>query len=198
MTIDEEKRRTLRRFAAVGAGSPLVGLAAGEDGESDAREAIAAYVETTPGAHFSKIRDELTLATGETQYHLRRLTEAAVLVSRRDGDYKRYFPADQFGPFEQIALGYLRRETTRALLLAVLEAPGQPGTDIAETLGVSAATISKFGSAMDEKGLLDRSNGYRVERPETILSLLLRYGSSFDEDTQHFAENATALFRYDP
>ncbi len=198
MTIDEAKRQTLRRFAAVGAGSPLVGLAAGEDGNSDAREAILGYVETNPGTHFSKIRDELTLATGETQYHLRRLTEAGSLTSCRDGDYKRYVPADRFDKFEQVALGYLRRDTTRAMVLQALETPGQSGQDLATELEVSAATISKFGSTMEEAGLLDRTDGYRVVRPETVLSLLLRYSSSFDEDTRSFAENAAALFRYDP
>ncbi len=198
MTIDEAKRQTLRRFAAVGAGSPLVGLAAGEDGNSDAREAIVGYVETNPGTHFSKIRDELTLATGETQYHLRQLTEAGSLTCRRDGDYKRYVPAGRFDQFEQMALGYLRRDTTRAMVLQSLERPGQSGQELARALEVSAATISKFGSTMEETGLLDRTDGYRVERPETVLSLLLRYGSSFDENTRSFAENAAALFRYDP
>lgn len=200
MTIDEEKRTTLRKFAAVGAGSPLLGLTDrdGDDSESDAREAIAGYVETTPGAHFSKIRDDLSLATGETQYHLRRLTNSDELESCRDGDYKRYFPAGQFDAFEQVALGYLRRETPRAMLLTLLAEPTHTGASLSEAVGVSTATISTYASEMAEAGLLDREDGYRVEEPETVISLLLRYASSFDEQTHSFARSASTLFRYEP
>ncbi|MDZ7849277.1 MAG: winged helix-turn-helix transcriptional regulator [Halodesulfurarchaeum sp.] len=198
MTIDEEKRTTLRKFAAVGAGSPLLGLAEGEERESDARDAIAGYVETTPGAHFSKIRDDLTLATGETQYHLRRLTSNDELEVCRDGDYKRYFSAGQFSRFEQRALGYLRRSTPRAMLLALLEEPTLTGASLAENVGVSPATISNYAGEMAEAGLLDRQDGYHVSNPETVISLLLRYAPSFDGETKTFARKAATLFTYDP
>ncbi|MFB6085394.1 MAG: winged helix-turn-helix transcriptional regulator [Halodesulfurarchaeum sp.] len=200
MTIDEEKRTTLRKFAAIGAGSPLLGLAEGESAESDsdAREAIVGYVETTPGAHFSKIRDDLRLATGETQYHLRRLTSEGDLEMWRDGDYKRYVPAGGFSRFEKRALGYLRRETPRAMLLALLEDPTLTGAALAETIGVSPATISTYAAEMAEEGLLERQNGYRVNNPETVISLLLRYATSFDRETRSFATRAETLFSYDP
>lgn len=198
MTIDEEKRTTLRKFAAVGAGSPLLGLADGEESESNARDAIVGYVETTPGAHFSKIRDDLTLATGETQYHLRRLTSNGELAVGRDGDYKRYFPAGRFSTFEQVALGYLRRDTPRTMVLAMLEDPNHSGTSLADAIGVSPATISTYATEMSDSGLLDRDDGYRVTEPETVLSLLLRYASSFDGATETFAQDAAMLFRYDP
>lgn len=198
MTIDEEKRTTLRKFAAVGAGSPLLGLADRDESNSDARDAIVGYVDTTPGAHFSKIRDDLTLATGETQYHLRRLTDSDTLESRRDGDYKRYFTAGQFDEFEKVALGYLRRQTPRAMLMAVLEDPELSGTELATELGVSTATISTTASNMAEAGVLDRDDCYHVINPETVLSLLLRYGRTFGEETRQFSADASALFRYDP
>lgn len=198
MTIDEEKRTTLRKFAAVGAGSPLLGLADDDESESDARDAIAGYVGTTPGAHFSKIRDDLTLATGETQYHLRRLTANGDLEACRDGDYKRYFVAGEFSTFEQVALGYLRRDTPRAMLLAMLEDPEHTGASLASAVGVSPATISTYATEMSESGLLDREDGYRVTEPETVISLLLRYASSFDGETDTFAHNAATLFSYDP
>jgi predicted transcriptional regulator len=198
--IDEEKRTTLRKFAAVGAGSPLLGLADrdGDGSESDARDAILGFVETAPGTHFSKIRDDLALATGETQYHLRRLTDGGDLDVRRDGDFKRYFPPGRFSDFEQVALGYLRRETPRAMLLGVLSEPNQRGTQLADTVGVSPATISTYGSAMADAGLLDKETGYRVQRPEVVISLVLRYAHTFDDEAESFASEAASLFQYDP
>ncbi|MFB6109643.1 MAG: winged helix-turn-helix transcriptional regulator [Halodesulfurarchaeum sp.] len=198
MPIDEEKRRTLRKFAAVGAGSPLLGLADREGEKSEVREAIAGYVERTPGAHFSKIRDDLELATGEAQYHLRRLTDRNTIEIRRDGDYKRFFPADRFDAFEQLALGYLRRETPRAMLLALLEDPDHTGSSLAAEIGVSPATVSTHASEMAREGILDRSEGYRVTRPETVIVLVVRYAESFDAKTVSFADTASDLLGYEP
>jgi predicted transcriptional regulator len=200
--VDAEKRATLRRFAALGATTSLASLGAGEaraeTGDNDARDAILGYVSTTPGAHFSKLRDDLKLGTGETQHHLRRLLDDGALVSRRDGDYRRFFLSDRFSTFEQVALGYLRRETPRGMVLTLLRHPDATGSEIANVLDVSRATVSTYASQLDEAGLLDRTDGYAVARPETIITLLVRYAESFDAETRAFAAEADSLVRYDP
>ncbi|WP_232687389.1 winged helix-turn-helix transcriptional regulator [Halobacterium zhouii] len=199
MGIDEDKRATLRRFAAVGAASPLARFAGDEDGgESEVREAIAGYLATTPGAHFSKVRDDLKLGTGETQHHLRRLLDEDAVEGARDGDYRRFYPADEFTSFEQRALGYLRRDTPRGMVLALLRDPDATGSDLADELGVSPATVSKYAAQLEEVGVLSRENGYEVERPETIVTLLVRYADSFDANTVAFAAEAAELLSYDP
>ncbi|MFC6826348.1 winged helix-turn-helix transcriptional regulator [Halopelagius fulvigenes] len=202
--VDEEKRATLRRFAALGAATPLVGFGddeseteSGETG-SDARDAIVGYVAATPGAHFSKIRDDLKLGTGETQYHLRHLLEEGVVESRRDGDYKRFFPTDRFEEFEQVSLGYLRRSTPRGMLVELLRDPEATGSDLAGRLDVSRATVSTYARELDEAGLLSREDGYAVRRPETVITLLIRYADSFGPDAAAFADDASRFIRFDP
>lgn len=203
--VDEEKRATLRRFAAVGA-TPFVGLGAAESGEgakhpesdSDARNAIVGYVASTPGAHFSKVRDDLRLGTGETQYHLRRLVDDDVVEFSRDGDYKRFFRAGQFTAFEQTVLGYLRRDTPRGMLVALLRNPDATGSALAAELGVSRATVSNYARKLDEAGLLSREDGYAIVRPETVITLLIRYADSFDPAAVSLADDAASLIRYDP
>jgi len=199
--VDREKRTTLRRFAALGASTPLVGLVGDEASASegnDTRRAIAGYLSTTPGAHFSKIRDDLSLGTGETQHHLRRLVDAGSIESHADGEYRRYFPAGQFSAFERTALGYLRRETPRAVVLALLTDPDATGTAIAERAEVSRATVSRTLSELAEAGVLNREEVTEIERPETLITLLVRYADSFDEETAAFAAHADDLLRYDP
>jgi len=194
--VDESKRATLRRFAALGAASPLVGLASAST--SDAPDAITGYLTATPGAHFSKIRDDLQLGTGETQHHLRRLENENTVESRKDGEYKRYFPADRFSEFEQIALGYLRKDTPRGMVILLLEDPDVTAVTIAETLGVSRPTVSNHAGDMADAGLLSRENGYEIERPETILLLLVQYADSFGTEAARVAANADDLVTYDP
>jgi predicted transcriptional regulator len=194
--VDESKRSTLKRFAALGAATPLVHLS-GSD-ESDVRDAIVGYLAATPGAHFSKLRDDLQLGTGETQHHLRRLETAGTIEHRKDGEYKRYFPTDRFSDFEQRALGYLRRGTPRKMLIALLRDPDSSGGDIAETAGVSRSTISKYAAELESAGLLSRTDGYEIRRPETLLTLVVRYADSFGAEAVAFAGDADEFVRYSP
>jgi predicted transcriptional regulator len=199
-SVDEQKRTTLRRFAALGASAPFVGIASGESegaSRSEVPNAIVGYLSTTPGAHFSKLRDDLQLGTGETQHHLRALTEAEAIDSRRDGEYRRFFPAGRFSEFEQITLGYLRRETPRGMLIELLESPADTGSELADRLSVSRATVSNYAGALEDAGLLDRSDRYVVRRPETVLTLLVRYADSFGPDAVAFASSADELIRVD-
>ena len=195
--VDESKRATLKRFAALGATTPLVGIAAA-DGDSDVRDAIGGYLAATPGAHFSKLRDDLQLGTGETQHHLRRLATDDVVVDRKDGDYTRYFPAGRFSDFEQRALGYLRRETPHRMLIALLQDPAATGADLAAAADVSRSTVSKYAAELESAGLLSRGDGYAVRRPETLLTLVVRYADSFGAEAVAIAGEADDLLRYDP
>jgi predicted transcriptional regulator len=200
--VDESKRSTLRRFAALGAASPLTRLAGDgstEDRSSDSnvRDAILGYLATTPGAHFSKLRDDLKLGTGETQHHLRRLEDRGAVESIRDGDYRRFFPAGRFSAFEKRALGYLRRGTARGMVLALLRDPEASGADLAGTLGVSRSTVSKYAAELESVGLLSREDGYALERPEALLVLIVRYADSFGPDAVEFADEAAEYVSYD-
>ncbi len=198
--IDTDKRATLRRFAAAGAAVSmgLAGTAAGET-DSDARDAIAGYVTQTPGVHFSKIRDDLGLGTGETQHHLRRLIDAGILTSHKDGEYRRYFRAGEFDSFEQVVLSRLRRETPRQMLIALLREPDQSGTTLAAEIGVSRSTISTHATGLQEVGLLERTaEGYRVQQPTTVSTLLIRFAESFGEQAVTFAQTAADLLHYEP
>ncbi len=197
--VDEEKRATLRRFAAVGAATPFVGTAAGDDpDDNETREAIRGYLATTPGAHFSKLRDDLQLGTGETQYHLDTLVDDGVIKTRKNGDYRRFYLTGRFSAFEQRALGYLRRRTPRRVVIALLRDPATSASEIAATAGVSPASISGAAASLEAGGLLTRVSGYSLERPETLTLLLVRFAGSFDEDTVEFAAEADTILQYDP
>ncbi|MFW6018239.1 MAG: winged helix-turn-helix transcriptional regulator [Halapricum sp.] len=199
--VDESKRATLRRFAALGTAGSIARFAGGAEatgGGSDTRDAIVGYLEATPGAHFSKLRDDLQLGTGETQHHLRQLLESDAIESHEDGDYRRFFPTGRFDDFEKTALSYLRRDTVRGILIALLEDPDATGGDVAASAGVSRPTVSKYASELDAAGLLDRTDGYRVVRPETVLLLLVRYADSFDADAEALARDAASIIAYDP
>ena len=203
--VDPEKRATLRRFAALGAATPLsrfAGTASADSAgatasDSDTRDALVGYVGATPGAHFSRVRDDLKLGTGETQYHLRELEEAGTVVSRKDGDYRRYFLAGQFDELQQVALGYLRRETPRRMVIELLRDPEASAATIADRLGVSRPTVSSHAADLERAGILSREGGYALADPEALLVLLVRYADSFGRDAAALASEAPDLVSHD-
>jgi predicted transcriptional regulator len=199
--VDERKRATLKRFAALGAASPLAKFSdadsADEATESDVRDAIIGYLSTTPGAHFSKVRDDLQLGTGETQHHVRQLVEEGHVTVYRDGDYKRLYPGGQFTEFEMTALGYLRRDTPRGMLVMLLSEPSATASDLAAELDVSRPTVSKYAGELEAAGLLSREDGYAVAAPETVLMLVVGYADSFDERAVTLAQEAADLVTFE-
>lgn len=197
--VDEEKRETLRRFAAFGS-IPLAGFARDEpeDTASLTRDAIRGYLAETPGAHFSKLRDDLQLGTGEAQHHLTRLLDADLLDSHRDGDYRRFYPAGRFDPREKRLLGYLRRPTPRALLIALLRDPAVAPATLADRIDVSRATVSSWATRLVDDDLLHRENGYILDDPEVVLMLVVRFADSFDADAVALASDAQSLIDYNP
>lgn len=197
--VDKDKRATLRRFAALGAASPFVGLASADGtGDSDTPGAIAGYISATPGAHFSKVRDDLGLGTGEAQHHLRRLVRDGTLETRKDGDFRRYFPAGRFEELEQVTLGYLRRETPRGILIALVREPGSGPSALADLLGVSRPAVSTAAADLEAAGLLDRDGGYTLADPTTVLVLVVAYADSFGPAAAALSADATDFVTYDP
>jgi predicted transcriptional regulator len=199
--VDERKRATLRRFAALGAASPLAKFSDADSNadasDSDVRDAISGYLSATPGAHFSKLRDDLQLGTGETQHHVRQLVEAGTVEVYRDGDYKRLYPGGEFSTFEKRALGYLRRETPRGMLVTLLRDPSATASDLARELDVSRPTVSKYAGELESAGLLSREDGYEVATPESVLMLVVGYADSFDERAAALSREAADLVSFD-
>jgi predicted transcriptional regulator len=63
---------------------------------------------------------------------------------------------------------------------------------------VSRPTVSKYAADLEEAGLLDRTDGYSVRRPETLLALVVRHADSFGPEAAALADRADSLVRYDP
>ncbi|MES3160320.1 MAG: winged helix-turn-helix transcriptional regulator [Halorubrum sp.] len=120
------------------------------------RERIRRHVHDTPGVHFNRLGRELELATGQVQYHLRRLREAGEVVAEPVGGQTHYFPPG-YDPWERRLIGYLRRETPRAILVRLhANGPTRP-VDLADELGLARSTVAYHVSNLADAGVVDRS-----------------------------------------
>ena len=83
-------------------------------------------------------------------------------------------------------------------MVTLVERRGTRGAELAKHLDVSRSTVSGYAVELDDAGLLSRADGYAVERPETVLTLVVRYADSLGPDAVALADDADALVRYDP
>lgn len=107
---------------------------------SQVRRRIAEYVRSNPGVHFSAIVRDLDLATGQTQYHLRKLRRGGELTAEERHGKTHYF-GDGYDEWERGALTLLRRETDRAIVALVLEAGPIAPAAIADRIDVARSTV---------------------------------------------------------
>jgi biotin operon repressor len=84
------------------------------------------------------------------------------------------------------------------MVVELLRDPDATGSDLAAALGVSRATVSAHAKDLAAAGLLSREDGYAVEHPETLITLLVRYADSFGSDAVGFAGDAASFIRFDP
>lgn len=150
----------------------------------DTRKEIFEYVRASPGVHFSRLKRDLDMETGLLQYHLRELERYDVLESEEYQGKRRVFVTRELDPEERQILATLRYETTRRILLFLLEAGSARNGDIAEEIGVTPATISWHLSNLVDDGVVEttktgRTTRYRVADEELTVQLLVRYQESF-------------------
>lgn len=162
------------------------------------RARVRRHVHETPGVHFNQVERDLDIATGQTQYHLRRLVSDGELVVERIGGRAHYFdPA--FDPWERRALAFLRRETTREIVLR-LHADGsvQPRT-LASELDLARSTVSWHVSNLAEAGIVaksdDRPMTLTLTRPDRTAELLETVSPSLpDRLVDRFVRTVDSIF----
>lgn len=150
----------------------------------DTRKEIFEYVRANPGVHFSQLKRDLDMETGLLQYHLRELERYGVLESEEHQGKRRVFVTRELDPEERQILATLRYETTRRILLFLLESGPSRNSSIAEEIGVTPATISWHLSNLIDAGVVERvkdgrTSLYRVANEELTVQLLVRFQESF-------------------
>lgn len=152
--------------------------------ELETRKEIFEYVQANPGAHFSQLKRDLNMETGLVQHHLSTLEDYDVLTSEDHQGKRRLFVAEELTEEERAILSSLRYETTRHILLFLLEESTARNGAIAEELGVSPPTVSWHISRLVENGIVSevedsRTTYYTVADEDLTMQLLVRYQESF-------------------
>ena len=144
---------------------------------TNTRRRIREEIESNPGVHFNALVRELSLATGQVQYHLHRLVDADEVVRHERYGRTHLFPPG-YDEWERDALSVLRRETDGAIAAAIYaNEPARPD-EVADTLDLPRSTLEHHLDHLESCGVVvrRRTTGNRVllelARPSETVALL--------------------------
>ena len=123
-------------------GIPLVlGRIGGVFGNHN-RKTIFEYVSENPGCTMAEASEDLSINRGSVKYHIMKLNAESKITTVKTGKFIRLFQnSGVFDKDEQVIVSYLRNETSRMLLLNIMEHPGITNQDLAENFNLDKSTI---------------------------------------------------------
>ena len=126
------------------------------------RGQIYGYIQSHPGEHYNKMRDDLRITNGTLSHHLRTLEMQGFVKSKRDGIFRRFYPVEMSIPQEQ----GVRLSDLQIGLLERLKgtSDGVTQVELALLLGVSQQTISYNLRVLGRQGIIRAVKAGRQKR----------------------------------
>lgn len=134
---------------------------------SQTRRQISRHVHANAGIHFNELVRVSALAPGQVQYHIRQLLDQDELVRNEFYGRTHYYPPT-YGEWERAALALLRRETTREIVVYLIEGEPASPAEIAAELEIVRSTLEYHLDRLVERELVEK---YYDERNHVTLEL---------------------------
>lgn len=147
-------------------------------GEST-RERIHSHIELHPGVHFNEIVRELDLATGQVQYHIRRLIRRGQVLDRPIYGKTHYYQP-RFDEWEQCLLALARRETSREILFYLLDHGATRPGKVANDIEIARSTLEWHLKRLQEQDIIQKQQAetgnveIAITEPKRTVQLLAR------------------------
>ncbi|SFC54868.1 regulatory protein, arsR family [Halobiforma haloterrestris] len=107
---------------------------------TDTRRQIRTQVHANAGIHFNELVRESEFAPGQIQYHVRRLIDRGDLVREQFYGRTHYYPPE-YDEWERAALALFRRETTREIVVYLIENEPAAPSAVAADVGIARSTL---------------------------------------------------------
>ena len=139
------------------------------------------FIQENPGCHLRKIKRELELSMGTIQYHLIKLEKLGRISSSRHVLYKYYFPVGIFEERQKDSLIILSHETTREILMFIIEQKNPTHTDIVNEIGISSASVNWHIRRLLDFSLIEEIKEGKYKRyslqgdPKYFLAIMKNY-----------------------
>ncbi|HVL47586.1 MAG TPA: winged helix-turn-helix transcriptional regulator [Candidatus Thermoplasmatota archaeon] len=128
------------------------------------RERIFAHVKADPGVSATDLAKRAGVSWGTTIYHLEVLEQTRMVVSLRNGRYRRYFENGAGDAAKRTAVAVLRNDVTAKVAKALSAHPGLSQKEAARLVGLSPQALHWHINRLAGAGLLRRERDGRVVR----------------------------------
>ncbi|MCA1814631.1 MAG: hypothetical protein LC624_11925 [Halobacteriales archaeon] len=126
------------------------------------RERIYRSVEREPGLSIIQVCRAGKVGWGTAVYHLQRMERDQMIVSRRDGQYRRFFLNGHAPTGQAPAARVLQAEVARRIAGFVAQHPGCAQRDVCAALGISPPLASKWLGRLGEAGLVTSEREWKL------------------------------------
>lgn len=129
------------------------------------RELVYETVRNEPGISTHRLADVVGFGWSTLAYHLRVLERNQVIVSVRDGRYKRFFDREsgKYANGRKRVVAVLKNETTLTIGRHILQSPGITQKDLGERAGLSPSSVHWHVTRLTDAGLLEKvRDGHNV------------------------------------
>jgi predicted transcriptional regulator len=103
---------------------------------------IFSYVQDNPGCTPAEITAQQHMKNGTVKYHVQMLEAEGMIILKRMGKFSRLFRSSSgSSDLERVAATYVRNETSRGLLQAIMEHPGITNSSLSEQFQLDKSSI---------------------------------------------------------
>jgi len=110
---------------------------------SQSRQMIYDSIMSSPGIHLRKLSRMLKISKTTVSYHLRWLERQEYIFHNSYGNYHQYYSSD-VGSKEAVMLSFLRKTTSRIIILFLLNHPYASQVDISRSIGKHPTTVEFY------------------------------------------------------
>lgn len=126
------------------------------------------HIQINPGIYLRKIKEDMKISMGTTQYHLDKLEKMGKIISTRNGLRKFYFPIGVFQENEKEILKILGQETARELLMIIIENQTPTQKEIATIMKISGSSVNWHLQRLIAVKLVEEIKNTRYKRYRII------------------------------
>lgn len=122
---------------------------------NETRRQINRHVHANAGIHFNALVRESAFAPGQIQYHVRRLIDEGALVRETHYGRTHYYPPS-YDEWERAVLALFRRETTREIVVHLIERETARPAEIASAIGIARSTFEYHLDRLVECSIVEK------------------------------------------
>lgn len=153
--------------------------------EYETRRRVFDLIRSEPGLHLRELERRSGVPLSTLRHHLRYLETHKLLDTETDRNQVRFFARDDVEPVDRRALGALRQEALRRVVLYLLGEGGSASyRQVHDALVIPTSSLAVYLAELTRRGVLERrpvgrESRYEVIDTERIIRLLHTYRHSF-------------------